>query len=152
MPLAILRRRRADMRGEGAPQHIGIRKTAPCGDLLRGVPSLFQQGSRGRHSGRLNPRRRGHSDFAAKQPGKLPRAQLHTLSGRTVPASVIVEHAADLVGHRVEVRPVEGRGSCFTVVADAAALPRERGSSGSLGRFGCRDGLSYCLSDQYPAP
>jgi hypothetical protein len=37
-------------------------------------------------------------------------------------------------------------------VADAAALPRERGSSGSLGRVGCLDGLSYCLSDQHPAP
>jgi hypothetical protein len=37
-------------------------------------------------------------------------------------------------------------------VADAAALPRERGSSGSLGRVGCLEGLSYCLSDQHPAP
>ena len=64
----------------------------------------------------------------------------------------IVKHAADLLGHRVEVRSVEGRGSCFTVVADAAALPRERGSSGSLGRVGCLEGLSYCLSDQHPAP
>ena len=32
----------------------------------------------------------------------------------------IVKHAADLVGHRVEVCSAEGRGSCFTVVADAA--------------------------------
>ena len=32
----------------------------------------------------------------------------------------IVKHAADLLGHRVEVRSTEGRGSCFTIVADAA--------------------------------
>jgi two-component system phosphate regulon sensor histidine kinase PhoR len=33
----------------------------------------------------------------------------------------IVKHAADLLGHRVEVRSAEGRGSCFTVVASAVA-------------------------------
>ncbi len=32
----------------------------------------------------------------------------------------IVKHAADLLGHRVEVRSASGRGSCFTVVASAA--------------------------------
>jgi len=32
----------------------------------------------------------------------------------------IVKHAADLLGHRVEVRSAEGRGSCFTIVANAA--------------------------------
>ena len=32
----------------------------------------------------------------------------------------IVKHAADLLGHRVEVRSAEGRGSCFTVVASTA--------------------------------
>lgn len=32
----------------------------------------------------------------------------------------IVKRAADLLGHRVEVRSAQGRGSCFTVVADAA--------------------------------
>ena len=31
----------------------------------------------------------------------------------------IVKQAADLLGHRVEVRSAEGRGSCFTVVANA---------------------------------
>jgi len=32
----------------------------------------------------------------------------------------IVKHAADLLGHRVEVRSAVGRGSCFTIVANAA--------------------------------
>jgi signal transduction histidine kinase len=32
----------------------------------------------------------------------------------------IVKHAADLLAHRVEVRSAEGRGSCVTVVANAA--------------------------------
>jgi two-component system phosphate regulon sensor histidine kinase PhoR len=31
----------------------------------------------------------------------------------------IVKHAADLLGHRVQVRSLEGHGSCFAVVADA---------------------------------
>jgi two-component system, OmpR family, phosphate regulon sensor histidine kinase PhoR len=32
----------------------------------------------------------------------------------------IVKHAADLLGHRVEVRSTEDQGSCFTIVASAA--------------------------------
>ena len=32
----------------------------------------------------------------------------------------IVKHAADLLGHRVEARSREGRGSSFTIVANAA--------------------------------
>jgi signal transduction histidine kinase len=32
----------------------------------------------------------------------------------------IVKHAADLLGHHVEVRSAEGRGSCFTIFATAA--------------------------------
>jgi signal transduction histidine kinase len=32
----------------------------------------------------------------------------------------IVKHAADLLGHRVEVSSTEGRGSCFAIVANAA--------------------------------
>jgi signal transduction histidine kinase len=64
----------------------------------------------------------------------------------------IVKHAADLLGHRVEVRSTEGRGSRFTVLANAAALSRERSSSGSPGRIGSLDGLSYCLFDQHRAP
>jgi signal transduction histidine kinase len=35
----------------------------------------------------------------------------------------IVKSAADLLGHRVEVRSTAGRGSCFTVVAEAASMP-----------------------------
>jgi len=31
----------------------------------------------------------------------------------------IVKHAADLLGHRVEVRSAEGRGSCFTIIGSA---------------------------------
>jgi two-component system phosphate regulon sensor histidine kinase PhoR len=38
----------------------------------------------------------------------------------------IVKHAADLLGHRVEVRSAEGRGSCFTVVAGAAQCSARR--------------------------
>jgi two-component system, OmpR family, phosphate regulon sensor histidine kinase PhoR len=36
----------------------------------------------------------------------------------------IVKHAADLLGHRVEVRSAEGRGSCFTIFAAAARQRR----------------------------
>jgi two-component system, OmpR family, phosphate regulon sensor histidine kinase PhoR len=36
----------------------------------------------------------------------------------------IVKHAADLLGHRVEVRSTEARGSCFTVVIDAGIRTR----------------------------
>jgi signal transduction histidine kinase len=32
----------------------------------------------------------------------------------------IVKHAADLLGHRIEVRSIEGRGSCFAIVANPA--------------------------------
>ena len=38
----------------------------------------------------------------------------------------IVKHAADLLGHRVEVRSTEGRGSCFTIVADAVPCSARR--------------------------
>ena len=65
----------------------------------------------------------------------------------------IVKHAADLLGHRVEVRSTEGRGSCFTVVADAAALSRKRSSSGSPGRVGHLEGSALLLPfDRYRAP
>ncbi len=57
----------------------------------------------------------------------------------------VVKHAADLLGHRVEVRSTEGRGSCFIVVADAAALSRKRSSSGSLIRVGCLGGAPICV-------
>jgi two-component system, OmpR family, phosphate regulon sensor histidine kinase PhoR len=42
----------------------------------------------------------------------------------------IVKHAADLLGHRIEVRSAKGRGSCFAIIADPAAQaapsPRSR--------------------------
>jgi nitroreductase len=38
----------------------------------------------------------------------------------------IVKHAADLLGHRVEVRSAEGRGSCFTIVATPARYSAQR--------------------------
>lgn len=41
----------------------------------------------------------------------------------------IVKHAADLLGHRVEVRSAAERGSCFTIIAGAALSPRERAAS-----------------------
>jgi K+-sensing histidine kinase KdpD len=55
----------------------------------------------------------------------------------------IVKHAADLLGHRVEVRSTEGSGSCFTVVASAAPcsarrrteLARGRGTSLGIGSY-----------------
>jgi two-component system phosphate regulon sensor histidine kinase PhoR len=65
----------------------------------------------------------------------------------------IVKHAANLLGHRVEVRSAEGRGSCFTVVADAAALSRERSSSQSPGKVGRLGGSALLLPfDQHRAP
>ena len=36
----------------------------------------------------------------------------------------IVKRAAHLLGHRIEVRSDEGRGSCFTIVANAATQQR----------------------------
>lgn len=33
----------------------------------------------------------------------------------------IVKHAADLLGHRLEVRSAEGRGSCFTIIGSAVS-------------------------------
>src|SRR4051812_6677955 len=48
----------------------------------------------------------------------------------------IVKHAANLLGHRVEVRSAEGRGSCFTVVANAAALSREKAPNRGRLRIG----------------
>ena len=63
----------------------------------------------------------------------------------------IVKHAADLLGHRVEVRSTEGRGSCFIVVADAAALSRKRSSSGSPIRVGCLDGAAIGVRPR-PSP
>jgi signal transduction histidine kinase len=48
----------------------------------------------------------------------------------------IVKHAADLLGHRVEVRSAEGRGSCFTVVANPAALSREKAPNSGRVRIG----------------
>ena len=51
----------------------------------------------------------------------------------------IVKHAADLLGHRVEVRSTEARGSCFTVVASAtrysASAPTRLNSISSRGEF-----------------
>src|SRR5882757_9231953 len=55
----------------------------------------------------------------------------------------IVKHAADLLGHRVEVRSTEGSGSCFTVVASAAQcsarrrteLARGHGTSLGIGSY-----------------
>jgi signal transduction histidine kinase len=38
----------------------------------------------------------------------------------------IVKHAADLLGHRVEVHSTEGRGSSFAIVADADPASRRR--------------------------
>ena len=36
----------------------------------------------------------------------------------------IVKHGADFLGHRLEVRSAVGRGSCFAIVANAVASPR----------------------------
>jgi acyl-CoA reductase-like NAD-dependent aldehyde dehydrogenase len=40
-------------------------------------------------------------------------------TGSAAVGKIIVKQAADLIGHGVEVRSVEGRGSCFTLVVDA---------------------------------
>jgi len=50
--------------------------------------------------------------------GAFQRADTSRMDGLGL-GLFIVKHAADLLGHRVEVRSVEGRGSCFTVVANA---------------------------------
>jgi two-component system phosphate regulon sensor histidine kinase PhoR len=57
----------------------------------------------------------------------------------------IVKCAADLLGHRVEVRSAEGHGSCFTVMADAAALSPKQRSSGSTGKAGWPEGSALLL-------
>jgi two-component system phosphate regulon sensor histidine kinase PhoR len=50
--------------------------------------------------------------------GAFQRADTSRMDGLGL-GLFIVKHAADLLGHRVEVRSTEGRGSCFTVVANA---------------------------------
>jgi signal transduction histidine kinase len=50
--------------------------------------------------------------------GAFQRADTSRMDGLGL-GLFIVKHAADLLGHGVEVRSTEGRGSCFTVVANA---------------------------------
>ena len=47
----------------------------------------------------------------------------------------IVKHAANLLGHRVEVRTAEGRGSCFTVVANATEYSASEPTEGGAGIY-----------------
>ena len=47
----------------------------------------------------------------------------------------IVKRAADLLGHRVEVRSTENHGSCFTVVASAAERRSQSNSAEGQGRL-----------------
>ena len=49
----------------------------------------------------------------------FPRADESRLDGLGL-GLFIVKHAADLLGHRVEVHSTENHGSCFTIIADAA--------------------------------
>jgi signal transduction histidine kinase len=44
----------------------------------------------------------------------------------------IVKHTADLLGHPVEVRSTEGRGSRFTVIVDAACSVPAAGPNATL--------------------
>jgi signal transduction histidine kinase len=49
-----------------------------------------------------------------------PRSDGETRSDGLSLGLFIVRHAAGLLGHSVEISAAAGRGSCFTIVADAA--------------------------------
>jgi two-component system phosphate regulon sensor histidine kinase PhoR len=106
---------------------------------------------------RIEVRDTGNGIRASKLPGifaAFERADETRADGLGL-GLFMVKRAADLLAHRVEVRSIEGRGSCFTVVVDAIryrAKPahRYRPVRTTEPRIFLRHGESVTLSPSEP--